>query len=397
MDKKIAFLFGSGISIPGGFPTTSDITLRILSGENIIRHTDGTYYFTEDNIDDLHKFDYSVARVCLFLKRLLLEIDHYYLFDFINHYTNYEELYYVINQMHDSELGEFENPVIGAFIEKISIDLVKICHIFSSEASQPWEFSELFGEAENYIRDVVWRMLLHEPSHFEYLKNICDACLDDEFQNVDIFTLNHDFLIETALNNFNITYNLGFGNPVNDVCYWHPKLLESFDTKVRLLKLHGSINWFQFPQNEYSFGPVSVGIPTDWDIWHTHNPFGEMQTPAGGRPLFLAGTFNKMLHYTHDIFADLYYHFRRSLKTIDHLIICGYGFADKGINSQIVEWMYQSTKKHIIIIHKEPGGLKMHARGAIKKNWDGWTNNGQFCVIESFIEDISWQEIKSCL
>ena len=42
---RLAFLCGSGISIPAGMPTTGEITSRILAGDGIIRHTDGNYYF----------------------------------------------------------------------------------------------------------------------------------------------------------------------------------------------------------------------------------------------------------------------------------------------------------------------------------------------------------------
>ena len=314
-ERKIAFLFGAGISIPAGLPSTNEITSRVMSGENVIHHTDGTYYFEEEDPDGFLTYDVPVRRITLLLRRLKLEIDHYFLLD-INHQKNYEDLYYIANQVYDNELREYENPIIGPFIEKILVDLHRIQNHHSRQL-EPWDRNKLFRETIIYIRDVVWRMLLKEPDQLEYLRSICDACMDDEISRVDIYTLNHDIILESVLETNNIPYNTGFGNSVNDVRYWHPKLLDE-KTKVRLIKLHGSINWFRFPPNEYSYGTEAVGIPGNWDIWHTINPSGEMQLPYGGRPIFLAGTFNKILHYTSEIYADLHTCFRQYLQNISN-------------------------------------------------------------------------------
>lgn len=394
MKKKIAFLLGAGISIPAGFPSTGEITSRILSGERVTRHTDSTYYFVENDPDAMHNLDVSVRRVTLLLRRLKLEIDRFYLFDVISRITNYEDLYYVTNQVLDSEAGEFENPIIGHFIEDLGADVARIGFQYSNQEHASWDLYRLFNEAENYIRDVVWRMLQRDAEQNEFLKNVCDSCIDDEIEAVDIFTLNHDTLLESYFDKTGINYNSGFGQPIQGVRYWHPDLLTNNHSRVRLLKLHGSISWFLFPPNLHSFGSSAVGIPSDWDIWHTRNPAGEMQHPAGGRPVFLAGIFNKMLQYTNEIYADLHFLFRQSLKTIDRLIVCGYGFGDKGINSQIVEWMLRSKNNHLTVIHKEPKRLKQNSRGAIKRNWEDWLSEGRLACIEAHIEDTTWREIK---
>ena len=398
MAGKISFLLGAGISIPAGFSTTNEITSRILSGEGIIHHDDSTYYFDNSLPIGMHNFDVYVNRVILLLKKLLLEINNYYLYDFNAHCPNYEDLYYVVNQLHDSELREYENPVVGAFLEKIILDIWRInSQNYPGDASGSWDLNKLLGEAQNYIRDVVWRMLQKEITKTDHLKSICDACLDQDIEKVDIFTLNHDLLLETALNTSSIPYNIGFSKQINHVRYWHPKWFEKNNTKVRLLKLHGSIDWFIFPSNEYSYGPEATGISDSGDIWHTVDPNGNSQTPAGGRPIFLAGTFNKMLHYTSAIFADLHYLFRQSIRSVEDLIVCGYGFGDKGINSQIIEWMSQSSNKHLTLIHKDPRELRQKSRGAIMNNWNDWERQGRLSIIEAFIEDVSWQDIKLLL
>lgn len=395
MIKKIGFLLGSGISIPACYPSTNDITSRILNGDRVTRHTDSTYYLSESENNHIYIGREFVQPVVILLNSLYREIRQ---LTIDKRDTNYEDLYYIVKQILDNEYGEYENPVIGAFIEKITADLEGIKTHYPVEIFGPWDFYRLLQEAENYIRDVAWRMLQInlEPDKLKHLNSICNACSDNDFENIDIFTLNHDTLLETALDYSHIPYNLGFGESINNVSYWNLNVSENNGIKVRLFKLHGSIDWFLFSPNKNYFGNIVGRVPIGEDIWYTINPSGGRQTPFGGRPEFLVGTFNKMLQYTSDIYADLFCIFRRLLRTTDYLIICGYGFRDKGINSQIVEWMFQPNR-YLIIIHQDPMTLKNSARNAIIKFWDSWLEQGRLTIIEKFIQNTSWLEIKGCL
>jgi hypothetical protein len=134
-----------------------------------------------------------------------------------------------------------------------------------------------------------------------------------------------------------------------------------------------------------------------YDIWHQKTPKGERQLPSEGRPMLLAGTFNKMLQYTTDIYADLHYQFHNSLRTVKRLVISGYGFGDKGINTQIIEWNYSDPDRKILIIHHDPGALKNNARYAISKHIDDWVKLNKVAIITKKIENTSWNEIKKYL
>lgn len=165
-------------------------------------------------------------------------------------------------------------------------------------------------ESTNCIRDVVWRCLLTTPQRLDHLQLISDAYYDKNIVNVDIFTLNHDILLEQYLSTINIQVNDGFGTPQkNSKRYWKPELFETSDLKIRLFKLHGSINWFAFTQHNKR-ELEEIAIPLDWDIWHTKDLNGQRQWPTGGRPKFLAGTFNKILNYSLDVYADQHCRFQ---------------------------------------------------------------------------------------
>ncbi|HHT9153661.1 MAG TPA: SIR2 family protein, partial [Candidatus Hypogeohydataceae bacterium YC40] len=206
-------------------------------------------------------------------------------------------------------------------------------------------------------------------SHLDILK---DSCKDEQVLIVDIFTLNHDTVLERCLSKYGIQFTDGFGEPLDNVRYWNPELFGSKPSKVRLFKLHGSVNWSRLRPRGGDWGSESIGIPLDGYSWRTKNPQGQGLRRVDGEPVILIGTFNKMLHYTSTIYVDLHYHFNHSLDNAHLLVICGYGFGDKGINTRIVEWIYSSSDKKVIIVHPCPENLKRAARGAISNKWDAW-------------------------
>jgi hypothetical protein len=388
--NKIAFLLGSGISFPAQMPSIKDITEQILSGQNIMRDAKGNYSFGLSLYAHVGIPDEYVPKIVGFLKQIKTEIDNYYESE-PEKFKNYEDLYYVASQICDSESvpREYDNPVVQAFIDKIVPGLIKLQII-----KQSYDIGQIADEATHYISDIVWNMLLINPSRLDHLSFLKDACLDNQFSNVDILTLNHDTLIEQYLSQNNIHLIDGFGEPLSDVRYWNPDLFESSKSKYRLLKLHGSVNWFRFRPDGGDWSQESIGIPLGRDIWHTRDKHGQIQMPIEGRPMFLAGTFNKMLQYTSGIYSDLHYQLCRSLRNMKRLVVCGYGFSDKGINTRIIEWVYSGGQNKITIIHPSPDNLRQRARGAISKKWEDWISTKRASIIPKKVEETSWQDIK---
>lgn len=104
----------------------------------------------------------------------------------------------------------------------------------------------------------------------------------------------------------------------------------SKDRKRRRWRQAGSVSLL--PSDELLF-EESIGIPLDGDPCHTKTSDGDWQDAIDGRPILLIGTFNKISEYTRGMFRDLHRRFRSMLRELDQLVVCGYGFGDKGINS----------------------------------------------------------------
>jgi len=376
-------------------PSMRDITERVLSGKGIMRHTDENYYFGRPLYANAGLPDEYVPRVVKFLNSLKAEINQYYSNE-ADRLTNYEDLYYVSSQIHDSELREYDNPVVQAFIDKIRPEIEPLLAGEENEIRQRWQPHKLADEATNYIHCVVWHMLCKRPSRSDQLVCIKDACQDPLVAKADIFTLNHDTVVENYLSENQVDFCDGFGKPINEVRYWQPDSFDQASLKVELIKLHGSVNWFQFmPDHGNLF--YRIGIPLTRDIDHTKGPDGKGQSTIDGRPMLLIGTFNKMLRYTIGMFTHLYCQFYRGLLQTSGLVICGYGFGDKSINARISEWIDYSAQHRAVVIDPDSFVLRQRARGEIAKHWCDWEQKGKLVVIPKGVEKAAWREIRESL
>lgn len=393
---KIGFLFGSGLSLKAGYPSTSKVTETVVTGKNIFRHTDGNYYFGKSPMAHTGFPEEYLSRILIFLNRVKVESDLYY-FPFPDRATNYEDLYYICNQIYDSETFNYDNPIVQTFIDKITPDIKSLFDQRRSEIKSTWNLLELSSETMNYIVDIVWHALNKDVKEMKYLSFLIECYQQDSFKNIYIFTLNHDTLLEQFFSSNSIPVQDGFGEPVNNVRYWDYNLFKEFNNKFSLIKLHGSVNWFRFNAEENP-KTVQIGIPLEWDFWHTKNPKGDLQYPIDGRPMFLAGTFNKMLQYNFGIWNTLHRHFYEVLNnSLDTLIICGYSFGDKGINTRLIEWMDGNIQNRILVIHPDLYNLKVSARGAIARNWDTWKKGNRLLTIQDYVENIDWKRIANAI
>lgn len=371
------FLLGSGVSIPGGFPSTVDITEQVYKGRNIIRHTDGRYYLSDhpSDFDNSSTEPYLPPVLCLIQKTKDL-MQQYEKQEFVN----YEILYYLIQQLDAFESGDLLNMALYPFINEVK----KSVQLPNTEI-------DVFGEAEKYIRHTVWRKLSRSVDTHQHLEFLSEAMKDNDV-TINVATLNHDLLIETHLKQKKADFCDGFGTPENGVRYWKNR----FADKNNLLKVHGSINWFNLKPDHGDWLNDKIGIVLGDDIDHAKSPTGDlMRSTPEKEPQILVGTFNKIYGYAESIFSDIYCQFRTLLSRSQYLVVSGYGFRDKGVNTTILEWLYKDREHKIIVIHPQADQLlQTDARNAISRAFTGIARNN-FVFISKFIQNTSWQEIKN--
>ena len=379
---KTTILLGAGSSIPAGFPSTKDLTDRVLSCKDIYKHTDGLYY----NIAG-QPSSQTTQLVKDVVQKLSKEAECYYS-DTKRQTTNYEDIFYLAAQVHDDLWGEMENPAVRPFVNNLRSQIEPLI-----DPQSIIDFKTLLLEPPNYIADIVRSYLNHKPKqetlgHLDLIKSGCNSG-----NIISISTLCHDIHVETWLRDADIALSDGFSEEEAGVRYWNGDF--STNEKIPFLKLHGSINWFRFRPLSGAINTwhdERIGIPLNGDPEHTLTIDGVRQTALGGRPLLLIGTFNKILDYSKGIFDELFYRFRSTTREANQMIICGYGFGDKGINTSIIEWYYAKRGRRFIVIHPDIDELFEKARPAIQHNWTMWDKEDNLILIREKFEDIDIDE-----
>ena len=77
------------------------------------------------------------------------------------------------------------------------------------------------------------------------------------------------------------------------------------------------------------------------------------------------------------------------------MVVCGYGFGDKGINTEITAW-YERGRR-LVIIHPDPDSLVANARGAIHKIWPEWRRTDSISIIKKRFEEVDCDEFMAAI
>jgi hypothetical protein len=403
---KINFLLGSGVSIPAKLPGVGEITQRVLSGDRIRvgSGANARYQLDESFSQPMDADMQADARDQLFAILRLLERLRVHVHRRLEltgpREANYEDLAYIAGQIQDDWSDNRENPALLPFIENLMEDLKALPQ---SGDGHEW-LGFLAGQAVDYIRDIVAGMLSQRTDSTQtgYLRFFADAVRVDGVAEVNLFTLNHDTLLETYLRTLQPAVRLidGFGEEIDGIRRWNPMLYdaalgEKTRPVARLFKLHGSIDWnIWTPTLPPADG--SAAWPDEFLGTRT-NVLGGAPTKFGrkGEPVFLAGTFNKVASYNDGAFLDLHYRFHRTLAESEHLIVIGYGFGDKGVNQRIAEWMGASrTRRMLVIDPKSDNDLKQSARPAISGQIESWRTAQRFDHWDVGLDEADWAEAK---
>ena len=375
-------LLGAGSSIPAGYPSTRSLTDRILLGAGVWRHTDETYHFADELPDD------PLAKLaCRFARYLMATAKQYHAVR-TGRYPNYEDLFFLADQASQEMSGESENPAIAKFLDELHQAAVSLLPDEPDLSVQG-----LVTETRHYIADAVWQSLDQDPARATHLEPLVHACATGHVHC--IATLCHDTHTERYLRARALSLADGFSADSAGVRYWNGNF--SSAGAISFLKLHGSVDWFRFrPENDSSTAGESndcTGIAVDGDHNHVRDPTGNLLTPLDSRPLLLIGTFNKISDYTRGIFRDLHYRFRSALRSAEQLVVCGYSFGDKAINSEVIDWHYADRGRQMVVIHPDPDKLAEHARGAIRNKWAEWQQAGSIKLLQTNLEQLDGNDL----
>lgn len=388
---KIALVWGAGNSISAGVPSTGELTSKILAGSNVWRDTTGGYFErTEQNIDSSKRLDPKIIGLLAIVNKRCSD------FFLTARMANYEDIAYVVSQLAE----KYDNPAIIALSEEISNTLFPECDRATQRSKLTWLASETLNYIKKYLQTLI-NIPIGRIEHLEILKEMID---DEEIETIEIFSYNHDLLLENFFSQNGIASCDGFDVSVDGVRLMNLSLYNTTDSKVKLYKLHGSIDWHQFifrrlpPATVIHLEPAIVGvvageivgdiigIPTDNEFnkekvsYQAVNCSREVYT--NNSPLILIGTDNKLFDYQLGSFLKLQSLLQSALSNADKIVIAGSSCGDRALRVRIYDEIVAVIPKEVIIINPVIESVKVNLRGPILD---------RVKLLPYKIEDVKWE------
>lgn len=282
--------------------------------------------------------------------------------DLIRYYNDniksfdYEEFYdYLKNDAH-------KDPALVAFFKakkynggkaKLNDYLFQIDNIFNQLISFYLEDKD----GKNRHNDEAFHMKPYFDGYTGFLN--CIETFLKEFI-VDVHTLNHDLFFERLDRTEWINGELcdGFeelGSPYYGTLLYDNRSYKcrlerytgNYDTKLRLYKLHGSIDYYLYSRTEGTTFIPETYIKRKWGIGSS-DFYKEIKDKDGNLVYencwinyhsdFLTGTTSKIIRYREPLlYQKLFKLFEDNLEQADMLIIIGYGCKDLEVNKIIME------------------------------------------------------------
>ena len=170
--------------------------------------------------------------------------------------------------------------------------------------------------------------------------------------------------------------------------------------RVRLIKLHGSVDWWRARRGT---SEVDVYVRLTGD-----DPTGIDSSPVAARgshwvvpdasPEILVGTYNKILDYTRPFHLDSLVVFRRALMATRTVVVSGYSFRDKGVNTLLIDWCNKRSKRRRLVV-VDPNLVcdtpPDTARGAIEKHWRQWVRDGRLRPVKARFDECAWPSLRA--
>ncbi len=300
---------------------------------------------------------------------------------------HYEDFYAAATQIVQDEICEIVDPMLrdsAATIQAASRPLYE-----DQDANgYPNAFAKLAHSATLLIHWGVYHLLypVTKPIGLGVLNAAANAV-----EQMEVFTVNHDVLVERQLQQGGIPFTDGFSDRVGDVLRFNWSWKE--DTTVRLYKLHGSLDWYRFgfPGGIVQFAKVPMGC----DPSTCKDGEGEELALLNQTPLFLTGTTGKERLYGVGFVGEFFIQFHSRLADYHTLICCGYGWADKGINNRVNQWLLNAPENRIVILHNNALDELKHKQFWSKRDrWTQFQQAGKIVVVPKWLSDCALNDLE---
>lgn len=375
---KLVVFLGAGVSIASNLPTALELTRRIF--EPIVGE------------------DASTSRT----RALLALIRDYDTADigrpgplpgggssgaiFRGKESTYEDLFFLCQELSLWAIGQSDNSLTTPFMEVLEQRAGGL--LLETTPQARMRELALAGRAGCELIEAVAAHAL-DRRYITGLDRLVDLARSTDIDELNIVTLNHDTLVEQHLTGQGIGFADGFGPPDGDVRWSDDGAYDDPACKVRIFKLHGSVNWYQFAKADRMRTAILLG----GDPMAARDSSGRPLEVNPPRPRFLSG-LSKAISYNTGIYADIHYRFWGLLRRCGRMLMCGYGWGDTAISLQLEGWLDRSTDHRLVLLHPNFGELVDHSL-TIASSQRGWLASGRLVVVPQWLSDVSMADVLS--
>jgi len=311
--KRISLLLGAGFCVPAGLPTS-----------NQLAETFKTYINDKARSDNhsLLKFLHFYIEGGIRLQRAKQGKDP-------SESVNIEEIAVAARCLNTRELNPLA-PFISGWHPHLNEMLGKDPDLILS-------YLDCFND------HLLQSLKVPDSDKIAWMDRIAECAY--QFNEIDIFSLNYDCCLETALNSYCVGHTDLKVADGFDEHGWKPELFQKppdVKASMRLYKMHGSLDWVD--SEEYGLmctSKVNPEILEEFLGYPPHLVFGTEFKLTGAQPFFT------MAHL-----------FFENLTEANALVVIGYSFSDEYINSLIQQSQRQNPELQLIIVNPNAADLE---------------------------------------
>lgn len=364
--NNLVVLLGAGFSFPAGLPLAIDIRKRFdrVQKEKLLRASSSEWMWIDDkDQNSVHngKLNYDYLAYSYILNEIVNTYNRE-----VDDFDNYEVFFsYVLDKFYDVDWFKL-------VYDRAKEELIKDKPYLVDEPEPhsaylfPFTKDPDIGKIQDIFNYLIGDMLFVSNSTVDNSISEYEKFIDyiSTFDRVDIFTLNHDLLLEKLLGKKGVSFCRGFSYDNSDVFYEKkalPVFNNYFEDKINIHKLHGSVDFFRFQHFDNDGG--LFWKPTKMYNYFTTQNYREKHyatrvSPITGEtlqdmnfditPKFITGTKKTSIISNDMMYSKLFKNFEESISSASKVFISGYSYGDKHINKEL------QKREDLEIINQNP-------------------------------------------
>lgn len=340
MTEHLTVVLGSGFSANAGIPKAKDIDDSFNRDlRNKIRSYSSSEWAWIDEKNDAYQRNSDSLCYSYVLNEIVKKYKNAKK-DFIN----YEDFYqFIIDNYSNPKWVEelFETAKNSLLIDRPDLNVNADLFTFNNKQFH------LVGDIINYlIRDILATIPNDDAELIKIYKGFIIYL--SRFDSVDIFTLNHDLLLERVLKLYDLKYSKGFTTQDSTITHNNspvPFFNNIFNEKIKIHKLHGSLDFFQYRHYVQDGGQswkktddYDYYMTTDYDTIHDAQRIDQKTKKIVQSynfdivPKFITGSKKLDTIENDTLFNKLFQNFQKAIIKSNNLFISGYSFRDQHLD-----------------------------------------------------------------